>query len=419
MAQDRKTVFKGFDYRHCDDFAAYLGHMARQGWHFREWRAGLVFEKGEPEAATYAVEVFMNGSEYDTRPEPHTKEFAEYCEAADWTLVDAKRKFCIFKRIREDALSILTDDERLENIAKAERPGIWQAVITSAVFTAMRFADFGIAFERYIFSNSQVMFTAVWTVLLILALLRCALFYLWQRRCRGKLQRGEKLFFGKGRQAFAQGWYSFLASFIVLGQLILLILLKQTTLVIYFMVVITALVLMGFLIAKYRPDALTNQIIQVIGSILIVFGMLCFCMMLMFWENDKEKTYPTPPLTCADIGTDQTFEKINYAEELDGFFGQCAHYNLDYGDDYFLYSIYQSDYDWVLDKVWECEAEHRIRYGTIEDWASLWNAKEAYRNNGNDYLVRYEDSILVLCFRTGEPLTQEQIDIIREKLDLR
>ena len=49
MSAARKTVLKGFDYMHCDDFALYLGKMAAKGWHFREWGIGLKFEKGEPE----------------------------------------------------------------------------------------------------------------------------------------------------------------------------------------------------------------------------------------------------------------------------------------------------------------------------------------------------------------------------------
>ena len=63
MGKNRKTVFKGFDYMHCDDFARYLEEMAAKGWHFKEWGVGLKFEKGEPEQAVYAVEVFEKASD--------------------------------------------------------------------------------------------------------------------------------------------------------------------------------------------------------------------------------------------------------------------------------------------------------------------------------------------------------------------
>ena len=95
MGKTKKTTFKVFDYMHCDDFARYLERMAAKGRHFKEWGAGLKFEKGEPKQVNYAVEVFTKASETDLRPEPNTQEFAEYCEAADWKLVDAKQKFCI------------------------------------------------------------------------------------------------------------------------------------------------------------------------------------------------------------------------------------------------------------------------------------------------------------------------------------
>ena len=47
MGKTKKTTFKRFDYMHCDDFAKYLERMAAKGWHFKEWGAGLKFEKGE------------------------------------------------------------------------------------------------------------------------------------------------------------------------------------------------------------------------------------------------------------------------------------------------------------------------------------------------------------------------------------
>ena len=68
MSTDKKTVFKHFRYLRCDDFATYLEQMAANGWHLESWGAGLKFNRGEPEQTTYAVEVFSEATEYDTRP---------------------------------------------------------------------------------------------------------------------------------------------------------------------------------------------------------------------------------------------------------------------------------------------------------------------------------------------------------------
>ena len=70
----KKQVRKHFSYTQCDDFAAYLQEMSRKGFHFTEWKGGLVFEKGEPEDVTYQVEVFADGEEMDQRPSQDTEE---------------------------------------------------------------------------------------------------------------------------------------------------------------------------------------------------------------------------------------------------------------------------------------------------------------------------------------------------------
>ena len=98
MGAEYITVKKRFDYAHCDDFAAYLNEMAAKGWHFKMWNRGWMFEKGEPEEATYAVEVIATGKGDDSRPNRDIHEFGEYCEQVGWKLVDAHWKFCILKK---------------------------------------------------------------------------------------------------------------------------------------------------------------------------------------------------------------------------------------------------------------------------------------------------------------------------------
>ena len=156
MSSNKKTVLKGFDYMHCDDFAKYLEDMAAKGWHFEEWGAGLKFEQGEPEQATYAVEVFTKASENDMRPEPQTEEFAEYCEVAGWKLVDAKQKFCIFKKVREDAVALFTPKERVENAFKGAVSGTAvMLLVLYGVNALLQWINIISFFEDYIFASSS------------------------------------------------------------------------------------------------------------------------------------------------------------------------------------------------------------------------------------------------------------------------
>ena len=117
----KKQVRKHFSYTQCDDFAAYLQEMSRKGFHFTEWKGGLVFEKGEPEDVTYQVEVFADGEEMDQRPSQDTEEYRDYCAAAGWKFLDGKARFCIFRKEAEDAPDILAPEERIRNICSVER----------------------------------------------------------------------------------------------------------------------------------------------------------------------------------------------------------------------------------------------------------------------------------------------------------
>lgn len=128
----KKTVFRRFCYTQCDDFAAYLEEMSVAGWHFKEWRTGLVFEKGTPLKVCYDVEVFPKGREGDTRAEEDALEYAQYCKAAGWELIDAKKRFCIFRKVCDTACDIVSPEEKLANIKSAEwrrwislASGIW------------------------------------------------------------------------------------------------------------------------------------------------------------------------------------------------------------------------------------------------------------------------------------------------------
>ena len=411
MAKNRKTVRKSFEYRSVDDFAAYLNHMARQGWHFKEWRAGLVFEKGKPEDAVYAVEVFSGAGEYDTYPEPQTKEFAEYCEAAGWQFIDAMRKFVVFKRIREDAVPIMTEEERLDSIVKATRKEIWHPVFYSGSFVVLRALNFATSFRREIFSNISLMFTAFFILTFVASLLRCGQFFLWKSRCRKRLDEGKHLFFGKGRQTFEQRWYLWVDSALLLGMFLVFILEGQTALALIPLIMVGIILIPAFLMAKKRPDSATMQISGVLSGAFAVLVIICLSFFLVARESEKEKVLPPPPLTYADMGIGLELAEVSSVRQQQSIFGSWQYFSLDYYHDYLYYQIYASDSDWILDKLWEEEIDGRANE-TRHDCTTAWGAEEAFRNGAGNYLVRYEDTFWIISYSLEEPLNQAQIDAI-------
>ena len=411
MAKNTKTVRKGFEYRSCDDFAAYLNHMARQGWHFTGWRAGLVFEKGEPEDAVYKVEVFSGASEYDTQPEPNTQEFAEYCEAAGWKFIDSTRKFVVFKRVREDAVPIMTEEERLESIVKATSKEIWRPVILSGIWVLLRSWSFSISFRSEIFSDLSLMFTAFFAVTFVASLLRCGQFYLWKSRCQKRLEEGKHLFFGKGRQTFHESWYLTVDCVLLLGMFLVLVLNGQTAIAFFLPITFLITLIPAIIMSKKRVDSTTRQVTAILLSAFTILLTVIFAVLLVSRESEKEKVLPQPPLTYADIGIDLELVEVSAVRQQQSIFGTWQYFSLDYGDDSLYYQIFSAEADWVLDQLWEEETDGRVNE-TREDCTADWGALEAFRNNAGTYLVRYEDAFWVISYSLDQPLNQEQIDTI-------
>lgn len=418
MGTKKKTVLKGFDYLHCDDFAAYLMQMARKGWHFKEWGAGLVFEKGAPEEAVYSVEVFIDGSEYDTRPGVHTQEFAEYCEAAGWKLIDAKRKFCIFKQVKPDAIEILTPEERLQNIAREEQKRIWLQLFLGTWFMVLQFLQFtGSGFVNRIFSNPILFITVLWCILWLGALGRCIHFYIWKGLSGKKMENGEAVHFGKGNDLFSfmNGWYSWVCIAALIVYVILSVSAKQYLPLVYVVLMLVPLIVMAYFISKFRPDALTNQIIQ------IVVPMLMFVLVMTFFVGTilTDKTDQVPldeiPLLYEDIGGVAGLLEESNLDGSSSIYGSGLRCWLYYEEEHIYYQVYKSDHRWILDKIWNDEMERKYnQLGT--DVTSLWDAEIAIRNVPGDYLVRYPDAVLILSFAEDTVLSSEHVQTVRTAL---
>lgn len=414
MKAKKKTVRKHFSYRNCDDFAAYLNHMARQGWHFREWRAGLVFEQGEPEEAVYAVEVFSKAEETDTRPVPETEEFAEYCEAAGWKFVDASRKFVVFKRIREDAVPILTDEERFEAISKADGHSIWRWLGVSLAWCIMQILEFRSGFKYSIFRSRELIVAGTWFLLFVLAAGRAIQFLCWKRRCVRRMDRGLKLFFGRDASA---KWDLWLYLGILAFQILSLAYIGEGWISLVTLGMAAALILMGFLIARIRPDATVSAIIQTLGGFAIFIAALTAFTIVGQSEKKQDLAVVEPPVVYADIWEDPGEPEDTYSKRYESVFGSWNICHLEYEDADLYYEIFRSDYDWVLDGIWRDIMKGRaVKNGT--DCTELWDAEIAILSTADYYKVRYENTILdIHCDR--HPLTEADIAAIAAALQLR
>lgn len=173
--------------------------MSRQGWHFEKWSFGLIFRRGEPEEVVYSVEVFPDGRDGDLCPAQNTKEYAQYCEAAGWKLLDSKKKFCIFQREKEGAVPIVEPEERMENVIRAQRGQQRQELIGNVMLALLYWYNFWCyTFDVTFAVPPLLMVIAVMTIIAGVNVSCYIRLEIWVRRSRLEWQQHGKKPAGKG-----------------------------------------------------------------------------------------------------------------------------------------------------------------------------------------------------------------------------
>ena len=422
MKENRKRVFRDFRYMECGAFADYLRAMSMEGWHFISWKFGLIFEKGEPEDIAYAVEVFPKGRESDSQPGIDAKEYAEYCEAAGWRLIDGRRRFCIFRRVQDDAVPIVTEEERYQNVKKAEIRHLLDRSAGFALLAGLDWLQFlTINFDIWVFSQAWLLLLAGLTLMCLVYLLRFGGLLLWSRRAKRELESWGRIYYGQRKRIRAANeiWALVMLGLLIFytgdvlgrGSIIILI----TAVIIIFAVRIAMIYM--------RPSWETQIAVWSVFSYFIVIILAASILTDTIQAGERDPDFPDVPLVQSDYREMEGGPAYLDHGHEESFLGNMDYYRVSYElgqtdengepvSDSLIYTIYRSRHPWILEKLWDdgYKSEDSV------DCAASWQAEravEAWKGSG-DYLVMYDDMLLVL--RSDMEMDDAQIQIVREKL---
>lgn len=422
MGAKTKTVLKGFTYMHCDDFAKYLSDMAAKGWHFREWGVGLKFDKGEPEQAVYAVEVFEKASNNDMRPEPNTQEFAEYCESAGWKFIDAKQKYCIFKKIDDNALNLFTPEERVTNAVKGTFSASFLILFFLYALNAfLQWERLFNSFETAIFSSGYLFNLMIWNVMFVGQLLTF-IHAIWKRsRLKKAIRVGKAVYIGSRQDGKLRlRWNDVYIGILILLLMYYFFAMDRIELIVVNAIIVGSTFGLAILLNKLRPEHDTSIIIQIGFTVVLFFTIITSAIIsISGGVTDLEMQKENLPLQIRDYRETQA-EVIDISYYHEGnVFGESDKYFVYGANESIHYYVYRSAHSGVLDRVWEDIIGGKKYNEDMVDCTKEWNALKALRNKLGTYYVRYDDAILE--FRDYEDLylSEEQIDIILKNLELR
>ncbi len=386
----RKTVFRNYRYRDCDAFADWLGEMAAQGWHLKDWRFGLRFEKGEPVQAHYAAEVFAKGSEMDTLPGPDAEEFAEYCAAAGWRLVDGRGRFCIFIREREDAEPIMTPQERFANVKKAERISWLNGSCSFWMLAVLYWLQLlTVDSASFLFSNTMLGILLLVTLEAMGGLLKGLSLLVWCTRTARRLGSGEIPYYGKQGQKVRTAPKITAAVSVLLLIEVLAILDGMKAAAVILPVYFAAALALYLLIGRLRLSRDGNWIFQLGGGAVLAFALILVYVLLTFSTDSREKAGQEShrsvlgSVSVWQEGADSALVRI--AEESGAVSAPSQ------GMKCLRLTVYESRFPRLLDRLWEKEVKRPEEW---QDCTAQWGAQMA-AEQGFRCCVRYEGRLLV------------------------
>ena len=428
-------------YTHVDSLAKLLEEQAAAGWRFKAFRFGLEFERSFPADEHYDVQVFSGNTELDTRPEHETEEFSDYCLAAGWELVDSSRKLTVFRKIRNDAVPIFTEEEKLEEVFNAEKKRrLWSFI--SALLIAF---SYGIQLSqfpgRYLFSGDILFALSFLLIMVTILIVRFPLIFLWREKKRKELDEKGHVFFG-GRDMFMPLVY--MVIWVVVFTYLCRALLGG-------IVPIYWIFIAGVILSTIVPSILRlSRDANLIMQIFVPFGVILLVIALGISNAvSEEKSLPAADdasLMLSDICEIKgelnsinfekdssflgeyeiqfsTYHAPGYDEMKDEWIkehGAAVPVPQDPDGQSFKLDFYSSKSSFLIDIIENSEKRFVKKYlNSAENVTKEWDADEALLRvvgGSFQYYVRYDKSYLHLI--VDERLTAEQINIVRERLGI-
>lgn len=219
IENDRMTKNHATFYDDLDSTARYLEKMAKAGWMLEKVSNGtrFYFVKSEPKDLRFSVEIFSEGSVFDTHPIDSNLEYVEYCKKAGWNFICSAGNLDFFYTEDINAPEIENDQAlKLRAIEKAQRgfklfmPILF--LLMGAGYLIMNLTINLNTMETSFFHFSALM---LWVFAATIYLVILVSYLLWRRKARKAVKQGERIPANKGNLSF-RSTYGFLLLFAVL-----------------------------------------------------------------------------------------------------------------------------------------------------------------------------------------------------------
>lgn len=278
---------------------------------------------------------------------------------------------------------------------------------------------FGSMFSYSIFSTLSLFNITVWNFLFLTQLFKFISVFTIKAKLLKQIKSGQEIYIGSNREG-KKRWngHTFSTMILLMFCLLMLVMLEDTALMVYFVVLMVGTFAFSMILAKVRPDAATNTAIQVVFTIVYCFLLIMIPFVILSDRSEDRNNIENVPLVISDYReSSEVIDDISISIDKN-MLGSKEHYWIFNEEESISYEIFRSRYSWILNRIWEDELDKKQNENKT-DCTREWEADIAFRNEIGNYHVRYENVILIFYEGRENVLLPEQIAIIRDKLELR
>jgi len=357
--ETKRKLFNFLPYE-CTAAEEYLELMAEKGWLLQSINGAILkFKKIEPKKLKYSVDVLNKISIFDHKDSDVALEYREYCKAAGWNYVCQKGKIQIF--YTEDdkkTISIHTDEEeKFKSVIKASLYYVGSEFLLILLFIFNLYIQL-LEITEYTLVSNLGLFAVV---LMFSAIFRNSVdiisFFIWIIKARVKLKENKFMPYNNYKQVRIKNAFSN-----VYGLIILIILFICLTFdnqgspgfnIFYVIILCIPMLILIFIqkvIGKKRYSKNTNMVITVSNTLFLVYLVLMITGLLICNNVIGERKVPAEKasLKLMDFGYKENDASpyINFDKSI---LAQRTEYICDNIDNSLTYTIFQSEYPWIID----------------------------------------------------------------------
>lgn len=464
--KSRKVRLETVSFYDHTGIAAHLEKMAAKGWMIeRIANFGWIYRRIKPKKMHFAVSYFPKASEFDPEPSEAQKTFLEFCAHTGWTLACTSAQMQIFYNDRENPTPIETDPAlELQTIHNSCKKTFFPAQILLFILGLVMGAFFVmnvIADPIDILASYNQLVTGVcWLLVIVLSTSEFITYFRWRKCALAAAEQGIFLdTFGTSKLQKA----SLVILAVMIGYYIINIIFSTDSMMKFVALCMGVYIILLYvgvdgakqLMKRLKVATGVNRTLTFVVSFVLAFAMVggITAVALKFndagiFDNGEEirrsgLTFSAEtdeiPLRVEDlleVSYDEYINRLSIDESI--FLARYVMHQMPHFDskpsavpptmDYtiaevkmpWLYNVCKKTLFDKLDDSEETSSPEEFRKMLRKEDASVWGAKEAYRqyySDGmarNQYLLCYENRLITITF--SWEVTDAQKGIVGEKL---